>query len=610
MATFLTPLASCASRMEAGEERFAKRLNQKLGEDYLIWYDVPFGPNQAHPDFVIFNQNVGLLVLEVKNWHPSTIVTANSETWVIRDANEPEKPVVNPLSQARQHLLTVVDHLKRDTALHQTGRYKGQLICPWGCGVALTNITRKQFDALGLAAVIEPRLVVCQDEMWEAVDAAELAQRLANMLPYQAKQPMTDVQVARMRWMLHPEVRIGEQSSLFGPDDEPPSVMRVFDIGQEQLARSLGEGHRVIHGVAGSGKTMVLTYRARYLAQASTSKPILVICFNVKLSARIRRTLKASGPIDNIEVINFNKWCRRKLIEFNVQMPGRGLTADQYHQEVERLFLQAIEDGVIPPHQYQAALIDEGHDFKPAWLEVLSKMVDPVSNSLLLLYDDCQSIYARERSRQFSFISVGIQAKGRTTVLRINYRNTHQILEFASVIARDLLKPEDTDEDKVPIVKPISSGRGGEEPRVFELPSPRAELAKIVDLMGEAHKEGNAWADMAVLCRTKEQVEACQEALWDRGFPVLEDTEGDEFDDAISVMTMHGSKGLEFPVVALCGVGSMPHSKADEKDEAKVFYVAATRATHKLFVPISGNGAFGKLLINRHSPQALDHRTV
>ena len=41
---------------------------------------------------------------------------------------------------------------------------------------------------------------------------------------------------------------------------------RVMDLQQEQLARSMGEGHRVIHGVAGSGKTMILGYRAQYLA--------------------------------------------------------------------------------------------------------------------------------------------------------------------------------------------------------------------------------------------------------------------------------------------------------------------------------------------------------
>ena len=39
-----------------------------------------------------------------------------------------------------------------------------------------------------------------------------------------------------------------------------------MDLQQEQLARSLGDGHRVIHGVAGSGKTLILGYRAEQLA--------------------------------------------------------------------------------------------------------------------------------------------------------------------------------------------------------------------------------------------------------------------------------------------------------------------------------------------------------
>jgi hypothetical protein len=47
-----------------------------------------------------------------------------------------------------------------------------------------------------------------------------------------------------------------------------PDIVRMMDLQQEQLARSMGEGHRVIHGVAGSGKTMILGCRAQYLAQA------------------------------------------------------------------------------------------------------------------------------------------------------------------------------------------------------------------------------------------------------------------------------------------------------------------------------------------------------
>ena len=64
--------------------------------------------------------------------------------------------------------------------------------------------------------------------------------------------------------------------------------------------------------------------------------------------------------------------------------------------------------------------------------------------------------------------------------------------------------------------------------------------------------------------------------------------------NAIQVMTMKVSKGLGFPLVALPGVGHMPAAGEDEKEAARVFYVAATRATHKLFIAASGNGVFGR----------------
>lgn len=68
----------------------------------------------------------------------------------------------------------------------------------------------------------------------------------------------------------------------------------------------------------------------------------------------------------------------------------------------------------------------------------------------------------------------------------------------------------------------------------------------------------------------------------------------------IKVMTMHASKGLEFPVVALPGVGHMPAPSEDEKEAARVFYVAATRATRatratqRLVMGVCGKGFLSK----------------
>jgi superfamily I DNA/RNA helicase len=50
---------------------------------------------------------------------------------------------------------------------------------------------------------------------------------------------------------------------------------------------------------------------------------------------------------------------------------------------------------------------------------------------------------------------------------------------------------------------------------------------------------------------------------------------------------------LEFPVVALPGVGHMPAQGEDEKEATRVFYVAATRATQRLVMGVGGDGGFG-----------------
>jgi len=397
-------------------------------------------------------------------------------------------------------------------------------------------------------------------------------------------------------------LRVEPQGSLFDDQDaeaDLPTIMRVMDLQQEQLARSLGDGHRVIHGVAGSGKTMILGYRAEYLARASTptSKPILILCYNEPLAVKLASVMEAKGLADRVHARNFHKWCRQQLVAFGQPIPPQG-SQNMFDRMVDNV-IRGVERQQIPGGQYQAVLIDEGHDFAPEWLKLVTQMVDPNTNSLLLLYDDAQSIYERARSRQFSFKSVGVQAQGRTTILKINYRNTRQILQTASLIAADLLTADDKDDDGIPLVKPVSCGRDGAPPVIIRLPRPRDEAFAIADHLKAAHQEGFAWSDMAILCRDWDGMDLCAMALKQRGLPHQVRKRSGDYQpgaDLIQVMTMKVSKGLEFPVVALPGVGHMPAARQDEKEEARILYVAATRATQKLLITISGDGELGRRL--------------
>lgn len=595
MATLIPAIGACASRMTAGERRLAERLEQKLDDDYLVWYDVPIGPQQSHPDFVILHPRRGLLILETKDWRLDTIRQASRTTWEIL-AQGNRKLVNNPLAQARHCAIQVVNALERDPQLvHRDGPHQGKLAMPWGHGVVFTRITRKQFHEAGLDAAIEPHHVICADEMTDAEDVEAFQQRLWHMFPHALRGTLSLPQLDRARWIMFPEVRV-QQGALFDDDDPDaalPDLMRVMDLQQEQLARSLGSGHRVIHGVAGSGKTMILGYRAELLAKDSDrTKPVLVLCYNEALAVKLASILALKGLGDRVQVRHFHKWCRQQLVSFGQALPAQG--KDMFDEMVGRV-IRAVDRRQIPSGQYGAILIDEGHDFRPEWLKLVAQMVDPSTNSLLLLYDDAQSIYQGQRSRQFSFRSVGIQAQGRTTILRINYRNTRQILAMASMIAADLLNPEDRDEDGVPLLRPMSAGRDGRDPLVLRLPSLREEAREIAQRLDGAHREGHAWNEMAIICRRHAVMEECAAALRRLRLPHQVRTRTGLFDpsaDTIKILTMHACKGLEFPVVALPGIGHMPEPNEPEAEEARLFYVAATRATDLLIVTLSGKGAY------------------
>jgi hypothetical protein len=588
MATLIPAIGSCVSRMTSGEKRFAYRLEDKLEDDYLCWYDVSIGERTQHPDFVVFHPSRGLLVLEVKDWKPDTIHSMDKQQAAIL-TDHGIKHVLNPLEQARQYMFAVTNKLERDPQLtFPSGSLKGKPFFAYGHGVVLSFITRKQFDTAELGEVLPAHLVICQDEMLESVDPEAFQKRLWDMFPLKFHMQLSVPQIDRIRWHMFPEIRIPAQRDIFDqPGQTPieiPDVLRVMDLQQEQLARSLGEGHRVIHGVAGSGKTLILGYRAEHLAKIC-QRPILVLCYNKTLATKLGSIMEAKGLQDKVNVVNFHAWCVRQLDTYHAGKPPKDTDLNAYFEACVERVIQSVENKIIPSAQYDAVLIDEGHDFKPEWFKLVVQMIHPDTSSLLVLYDDAQSIYNGPKKLRFSFSSVGVQAKGRTTILKLNYRNTAEILSVARAFADDLLSPNDTEEDQAPTVQPMSTGRHGPKPLLIKLPTLKEEAGYLADRIKESNKMGMPWNDMAVIYRRYGIGQELANALTRKGIPFQWQQDKkhsyNPSHDSVKLITMHSSKGLEFPFVCIPGVGAL--SKEDDlKDEARLLYVAMTRATHEL----------------------------
>lgn len=245
-----------------------------------------------------------------------------------------------------------------------------------------------------------------------------------------------------------------------------------------------------------------------------------------------------------------------------------------------------MDSGHIPSAQYDAVLIDEGHDFKPEWFKLVVQMIHPDTNSLLVLYDDAQSIYNGPKKLRFSFSSVGVQAKGRTTILKLNYRNTAEILAVARAFADDLLSPNDTEEDQAPTVLPMSAGRRGPKPLLIKLPSLKEEVAHFAGRLKDANRTGMPWSDMAVLYRHYAIGKEVAEMLARMGVPFQwpqdRKQKFDPLHDSVKLITLHSSKGLEFPLVCLPAIGGAVGEYHVLEDEARLLYVGMTRATEEL----------------------------
>jgi Nuclease-related domain/UvrD-like helicase C-terminal domain/AAA domain len=613
--TKIIPLGHKLVAMTSGEKRLAERLESKLEDDYLVWFDVAVGNNHQHPDFIILHPLRGILVLEVKDWKPTTIQSFNPNGFQLL-TNQGLVNTKNPIEQARSYAMAIDRVLRQDTSLiaPHGDRYQGKLIFPYGYGVVFTNIKRAFFTKNQIGLAIPEHIVICQEEMNE--EAGKFQEYLWQMWPRQLNKPLTNEQIDRIRALIFPEIVMpSRQLSIFLKEHPlervdfqqveqepkvlskpilavkiPTDLMKVMDLKQEMLSRDLGDGHRVIHGVAGSGKTMILMYRCQYLAKQKPKKPILVLCFNVVLAAKLQESIRQQENCESIQIFSFHSWLIEQCYQHRINKPNRQdyEYVGDYLKDVENLVVDGIESGKIPIEQYSSVLIDEGHDLEAGWLKLIAQM--PENKSLLLLYDDAQNLYLQEqKKKKFTFKSVGIEAQGRSKKLNINYRNTSEVLGLAYRFAKDVMESNNNgDEDFPVLIKPETAGRHGEIPQLVSNQSWNSEVKNLIQIVTEANLKGVPWSEIAILYRDKMVAKDVEASFIDQGIPLrwlTKNSESRRYDpreNSIKLVTMHSSKGLEFPLVIMPGLG-FP-GKLPAAEAMRLLYVGMTRSTNKLIM--------------------------
>ena len=243
-----------------------------------------------------------------------------------------------------------------------------------------------------------------------------------------------------------------------------------------------------------------------------------------------------------------------------------------------------------PPFDF--VVVDEAQDVSVAQLRFLAALGGERPNGLFVVGDLGQRIF----QQPFSWKALGVDVRGRSTTLRVNYRTSHQIRTTAD----RLLGPEVADvdgnkEDRRGTVSVFN----GPEPSVNVLDTPQAEREAVAQWLAARVAEGVKPHEAAVFVRSAAQLARARAAVTEAGLTYRElDERVETASGSVSISTMHLAKGLEFRAVAVmaCDDGVVPlqeriEAVADDADledvydtERYLLYVACTRARDHLLV--------------------------
>lgn len=455
----------------------------------------------------------------------------------------------------------------------------------------------------------------------------------------------------QLKWAIVPRSAAAPQAALEGrtPDalgtqiDARRRLRPILSAEQQRLCEySLDGKPRLVRGVAGSGKTAVLAHWvARQLAVADGPDPIWVVYANAALADLLRDAIEnawlglgqdCSVPWSRVEIVHILQLLEALEAEFGIP----SAVGDAAYDFEERSALLMTR---TPPPRCAALFLDEAQDFGETTLRLLAELVerriddDARSRSINIFYDNAQNVYGRGTPK---WSDLGLDMRGRSTVMKESFRSTRPIAEFAlNVLYR--LSPPDADPDHRELVERhlIEEERRNDRPwwrvRFNQVDGPPPDFRRFPDRASETdalssqvrqwiERDGIRPRDIRIvlndpylrrkvaggLSATLRPLGVRVEEQRRKGFAVQ--------DDLLIVTTAHSLKGHEAEVIAVPAADKFA-AKTDAGYRSmlpKVLYVALTRARSVLYVSsiIRSAGSPGASIVDALQASLEDLRSV
>lgn len=249
--------------------------------------------------------------------------------------------------------------------------------------------------------------------------------------------------------------------------------------------------------------------------------------------------------------------------------------------------------------RYASVIIDEGQDFSDNAYRLIRALAgESHPNDIFIVGDSHQRIYRNHPTLS----KCGINVRGRSNILKINYRTTEEIRRHAFALLNGI-SFDDMDED-VDLGDKCQSLTHGEKPIVKSFNNANAEFDYLLREIKKLNDNGINLTDICVVARTKKLVDdyiALFTKAGIRAYAIKRTKVDDRSFDGLRVATMHRVKGLEFKYVFIAAVNNriIPLPSAINKTDAVsetesitsekcLLYVAMTRAQKGVYITSYG----------------------
>lgn len=523
------------------------------------------------PDFILIDPEMGVTILEIKDWGISYICQADRRKVYLND----DKVVDNPLFKANQYyhaaqgLFSMNENLLNDYS---------QLKFNLHSIVIFPNLTFNEIEENNLTAIFD-------QNPSKYLTSNELSTLKLDDLFCEEITPIDDDDVIALRTILFPEIKIHKTADANQSNQE---LIKSLDTEQERFAKRIPYGHYMVTGVPGSGKTVILLARAIHLVREHPDWKIKILTYNKSLQTKIENKLNILSSelsfmnvrIENIDVSTFHKFAMNIA---NVGVPNNP-SQDWWNKELPSLALEHVKPS------YDAILIDEYQDFHDDWIKlcvqacqehtyVNNNNKEVVGKNLFLAGDRLQSIYNKN---EHSWKSLGINMQGRSTLLKKSYRSGSEHID----LALKFLKQEDSLKEEVEKFycpeNELLFDNNVENGIVFVENGYQAINEMLKDLI---YKVGYHPDDILILCK---EWEHCRKLKQQLDSPIRSKSEVSKhiIEGQLILTTYHSSKGLEAPIVFLVDVDKfeLQQIKENEIQLRKLLYVGMTRASERLYI--------------------------